>query len=366
MAGSYRHNSSYLPNFLFTALSCLLVLLALVNHASCLPAASPIYSFERSGVHLGKRVEPEVVTSADGTNTTVIDPATNQVIVQGSATDGGGVDFSVPAIIWLAFAFAVGAPLALVGIRLWRLTTGAGVGLATTVCIWAAFVNSLPADGLPDLVLTLITLGAFAIGFVIGVLNLGRTAGIWLLGILSGFSIGIRIVLLRPGLLIPTYVANWIILAVLMVAGLAVTVFRQRLGLVSSCASVGTFLVALGADLVINKQSGMSSGLRFLFDRNSAHYLAIVHLGYHPPVVTQAILGASLGAIPVLAFAQHKIFSAPFRPAKPEFDDIASIAEENTALNEGKVSQETKPSDTRIGTPATTKESLMSSRFSTS
>ncbi|KAI0827994.1 hypothetical protein BC628DRAFT_1317116 [Trametes gibbosa] len=311
-------------------------------------------------------MQPQVVTSADGTNTTVINPETNQVIAQGSATDGGGVDFSVPAIIWLAFAFAVGAPLALIGIRLWRVTTGAGVGLAAAVCIWAAFINTVSADGLPDLVLTLITLGAFVIGFFIGVLNLGRMAGIWLLGVMSGLSIGIRIVLLRPGLLIPVYAANWIIIALLMIVGLAVTVFRQRLGLVSSCTSVGTFLVALGVDLVINKQSGMSTGLRFLFDRNSSHYLAIVHLGYHPPVVTQVILGASLGAIPVLAFAQHKIFRAPFRPAKPEFDDAASTTDENVALTEGKVSKELKEPDTRIGTPATVKESLISSRFSTS
>ena len=32
------------------------------------------------------------------------------------------------------FAFAVGAPLALAGIRLWRVTTGMGVGLAVALC----------------------------------------------------------------------------------------------------------------------------------------------------------------------------------------------------------------------------------------
>lgn len=111
-----------------------------------------------------------------------------------------------------------------------------------------------------------------------------------MLGILGGMSIGIRIVLLRDGLLIPKYAANWFIVGILMIIGLGVTVFRQRFGLVgarltsaslvltepvkvSSCAAVGSFLVALGIDLILNKQSGMSTGLRFLFDRNSSHFL---------------------------------------------------------------------------------------------
>ena len=37
-------------------------------------------------------------------------------------------------------------------------------------------------------------------------------------------------------------------------------------------ASVGTFFVALGIDLFANKQSGMSFGLRYAFDRNKYHY----------------------------------------------------------------------------------------------
>ncbi len=44
----------------------------------------------------------------------------------------------------------------------------------------------------------------------------------------------------------------------------------------SSCAAVGSFLVALGIDLILNKQSGMSNGLRFLFDRNSSHFLVSI------------------------------------------------------------------------------------------
>lgn len=134
MAVSFRPNTSSLPNSI-TALSCLLVILALSSHVSCLPTTSSTGTVDFSaGFQHWKRMDPVVVTSDDGTNSTVIDPSTQQTIAQGSATDGGGVDFNVPAIIWLAFVFTVGAPLALVGIRLWRVTTGAGVGLAATLC----------------------------------------------------------------------------------------------------------------------------------------------------------------------------------------------------------------------------------------
>ena len=132
MAAFVRPNNSSLSG-LFTAFSCLLVLLAFVSHAACLPTAPALGSVDLSDVQHWKRFQPVVVTSDDGTNTTVINPNTNEDIPQGAATDGGGVDFSVPAIIWLAFVFAVGAPLALAGIRLSRATTGAGIGLTLTV-----------------------------------------------------------------------------------------------------------------------------------------------------------------------------------------------------------------------------------------
>lgn len=38
-----------------------------------------------------------------------------------------------------------------------------------------------------------------------------------------------------------------------------------------SSASVGTFFTFLGIDLLVARQSGLSFGLRYLFDRNDAH-----------------------------------------------------------------------------------------------
>ena len=39
------------------------------------------------------------------------------------------------------------------------------------------------------------------------------------------------------------------------------------------CAAVGSFLVALGVDLILERQAGWSFALRFMFDRNNSHFL---------------------------------------------------------------------------------------------
>lgn len=48
-------------------------------------------------------------------------------------------------------------------------------------------------------------------------------------------------------------------------------IWLLRGGQLLSSASVGTFLIGLGIDLIINDLDGWSRGLRFLFDRNTAH-----------------------------------------------------------------------------------------------
>jgi len=74
-----------------------------------------------------------VVNNSSGT-IRVFDSSTDQPIPQGPATDGGGTNFSVPAVIWLAFCFVIGAPMAFAGVRGWRLTTGVGIGLPAAAC----------------------------------------------------------------------------------------------------------------------------------------------------------------------------------------------------------------------------------------
>ena len=64
----------------------------------------------------------------------IFDSSTEQIIPQGPATDGSGTNFSLPAVIWIVFCFAIGIPMAVAGIRGWRLTTGVGIGLPAAAC----------------------------------------------------------------------------------------------------------------------------------------------------------------------------------------------------------------------------------------
>ena len=95
-------------------------------------------------------------------------------------------------------------------------------------------MNTVGADGLSDIVLTVIAVGGFVVGFAFGMLNFGRWAGILLIGVLGGLSIGVRVVLLRPGLLIPTYAVNWVVLALFMIIGVGLILYRQHIGIVSN------------------------------------------------------------------------------------------------------------------------------------
>ena len=63
----------------------------------------------------------------------VVNPVTGMEIVQGFATDGGGVGYDAPAILWIIITLVLGLPLAAAGVRGARLTSGAGLGLALMV-----------------------------------------------------------------------------------------------------------------------------------------------------------------------------------------------------------------------------------------
>ena len=104
----------------------LCVLFIHATTATCLPYTSrepPYYLLRR---------HDQVITADNGTMY-VADPVTQQPVPQGSASDGSGYGFDAPAIIWLAWSFAVGSPLLLAGIRLSRATTGASIGIVCTV-----------------------------------------------------------------------------------------------------------------------------------------------------------------------------------------------------------------------------------------
>lgn len=144
MAASVRQSTlSILTVFLF---------LACVSSAY----AFPLSSQTPDGLHLLDRRGALVTYNSTGGIQNVTNSVTNATVAQGDATDGSGVDFNVSAIIWLAWSFAVGVPLMFGGIALSRLTTGAGIGLAVTVCCEFLHSNGIVAFDNP-----LLSMGIF-------------------------------------------------------------------------------------------------------------------------------------------------------------------------------------------------------------
>lgn len=95
-------------------------------------------------------------------------------------------------------------------------------------------MNALNANGISDLLLMILSMGAFVCGFALGLFNFGRIAGIAVLGALGGISIGVRVVLFRPGLLVPKpFWANWLIIGGLGAITFVLAILRQRAAIVS-------------------------------------------------------------------------------------------------------------------------------------
>lgn len=161
-----------------------------------------------------------------------------------------------------------------------------------------------------DLVLTLVSLGFFGAGFAFGMLRVCHKIAPALLGILGGMAVGLRLVLLRRGLLFPglgQYSLNWGIVAISGLVGMSFVFWKrtERFAVAFGCASVGAFFVFLAVDLAVSKQSGMSWGLRVLFDRNSNHIVDIVLNVYEPSTTTMILGGLSLASAYVLLPMLH-------------------------------------------------------------
>ena len=90
----------------------------------------------------------------------------------------------------------------------------------------------MKATDLSDLILTLIILGFFVFGSLGGLFKFCRLAGLTALSILGGMSVGMRLILMREGLLLRPIALNWIIIVVCAVVGSVVTLLRQRIGVV--------------------------------------------------------------------------------------------------------------------------------------
>jgi hypothetical protein len=158
---------------------------------------------------------------------------------QASFTDGGGVGFSAPAVLWIVFSCFLGLPLAVAGVRGWRITSGVGVGLSLSILMWCTFVNSTTGASLAanpttsDLLLSLFIWGCFFVGVALGTIRHGIFIGVSLLGASAGVALGVLMALLRPGLLIPIYALNIVPMGIFGVAGALWPLWQQRLAVVS-------------------------------------------------------------------------------------------------------------------------------------
>lgn len=316
--------------------------------ALAIPGAAAKYDtiVASNGEVLQRLQDPDVAfTNSNGT-IIIYSLTTGEEIPQGLASDGSGSGFDACAIAWIAFSFTVGVPLLFLGIRGWRFTIAAAIGLAAALASWAVFVNTLDNLGVSDVALTIFVLSLFGLGFFLGALELSRVIGTLILGNLGGLALGIRIVLLRSGLLISDpsiFFVNWLIVGFCGFMCSILVLWKQRVGVLNGCASTGTFLCSLGIDLVANRQSGMSRGLRYLMDRNRYHVVDNVFSGYSPPMMTVVILAVSIAVTPIFAFAQHKVFKRPFWGITTQ-DDLESLHPHDEELPQSKESDMTTTS----------------------
>lgn len=101
---------------------------------------------------------------------------------------------------------------------------------------WAGFINSVGSVGIADILLTAIVLGFFFLGFILGVFEFARLGGVVLLAITGGLAFGIRIILVRDGLVLhgdSLFAVNWAIIAVLGAISGLVLIWLQRVAIVS-------------------------------------------------------------------------------------------------------------------------------------
>ncbi|KAL7417698.1 hypothetical protein BDY24DRAFT_99545 [Mrakia frigida] len=212
-------------------------------------------------------------------------------------TDGGS---GAMGFVWAAFCILIGLPLLTAGLKLMRLTCGAGLGLVLCFVVWLSFVNSSPTNGfastpfLSDVLITIPTLVLSALALGLGLFRPARYVGHNLLCLAGGIAFVLQLMLFREGLLIPIREVIWGLVGLAAILGLVLGVWRQRVGVLSMSSMAGSFLLSLGVDLIINKQQGMSFGLRVIFDDNSAHETLLVRTNYKPTLSTQIILGVGL------------------------------------------------------------------------
>lgn len=104
----------------------------LLNMVRLSPALPAHHGRDLTAMHrITYAVTREIIVEDSGT---VVNSMDQSRIDQGSASDGAGSGFNVPAVLWLSFGLAVGLYLTLGGMRLWRMTTAFAIGMVLALC----------------------------------------------------------------------------------------------------------------------------------------------------------------------------------------------------------------------------------------
>lgn len=93
-------------------------------------------------------------------------------------------------------------------------------------------INTMTSNGIPDLAVVLISFVIFLCGFLGGYFAIEYRSDVFL-GLIGGAAFATRIVLLRDNLLVPADFVNWLLIGLFGGLGLILSVFWQRLGIVS-------------------------------------------------------------------------------------------------------------------------------------
>jgi hypothetical protein len=109
-------------------------------------------------------------------------------------------------------------------------------------------------------------------------------------------------------------------------------------------------LLVLTVDLIINKQSGMSSGLRLLLDQNGSHVTALKKAGYKPALSTIILAGAGIAVMYVLSPSPSSSFPVPAQLVRRPFISYAQyrfwkepFSRTEASLNEHHIAKHGQP-----------------------
>lgn len=301
-------------------------LLSLLQHPTCFNLLLPVHCSRTppSLVVPFHSVQTTPLQSIFRRQTSSVNSSTSQYWSYEQSPAADGTDLSRTAVSSLLFSLPtilLGLLLLLGGRILLRFSSSLGFAIAAAFPTWALCVNLVGVGGLTgrssnqvdqNLAIWGLVAGAFLFGLTIGLL-IGQHVpriGLHLLSIHSGFALAVSILIFFQQLATHYVWIRWILFGLLVSFFALLTIIsRPSIGTSVACATSGSFLLFLGIDLLAEQNSGMSLGIRLLFDRNHQHAKDLAE--YHPPTVTRILLIVSWACMLLGSAYQYKLHAKP-------------------------------------------------------